>query len=82
MGPCEPAKQIYFCAFCNGPGTTRHHLFPGQGRHETIRLCRRCHNEVHWYFSNAELAMKFNSEERLRCELEKRKRELMESWEP
>lgn len=38
MGPFEPveAKQIYFCAFCNGPGVV-------ELEHGT-RLCTPCHN--------------------------------------
>lgn len=78
MGPCEPRKQkqIYFCFLCNGPGTSKHHLVPKQVRQYRgttanliVRTCRKCHNDIHYYFSNWELATKFNSEERLRNEL-------------
>jgi hypothetical protein len=78
MGPVEPygQVQIYFCAICNGPGTTRHHLIPRStrnGNRDTILLCRDCHADVHWFFSNWELALKFNTEELLKTELAKRK---------
>jgi hypothetical protein len=81
MGPCEPwtAKQIYFCAFCPGPGVTKHHLVPrsvrdfrGPGK-LTIRLCNDCHADVHRFFSLLELARRFNTEKSLREELKKRK---------
>lgn len=84
MGPCEPwtQKQVYFCVICNGPGGTRHHLVPKsierdhpkfKNRKDTIRLCSRCHREVHYYFSHWELAVKFNSAETVKSELHKRK---------
>ena len=38
-----------------------------------IRLCPRCHKDVHYYFSNWELAVKFNSLESLTGELKTRR---------
>jgi hypothetical protein len=83
MGITEPRdqKQIHFCAICGGPGTSRHHLVPrgvrGQispnPRTELIRTCASCHREIHYYFSHWELALRFNTEERIKTELAKRK---------
>lgn len=82
MGPCEPwnQKQIYFCAICGGPGGTRHHLVPKlvakqrkKLHEEIIRTCRKCHDDIHFYFSHYELAEEFNTEDSLRRELRKRK---------
>ena len=76
---------IYTCVICGGPGGSRHHLIPKSVRdkyltlqqnadlHATIRTCPRCHGDIHFYFSNWELALKFNTEEALRIELRERK---------
>jgi len=85
MGPTEPLdqKQIYFCAICGGPGSTRHHLIPKAiyaypprtktSGNLTIRTCPQCHSDIHYYFSHWELALQFNTEERIKTELSKRK---------
>lgn len=78
QGTFPPGEQvqIYFCAICNGPGSTRHHLAPVATKMPymgIIRLCPRCHKEVHYYFSNWELAVKFNSLESLTGELKTRR---------
>lgn len=68
--------QIFFCALCNGPGSTRHHFAPVATKMPhmgTCRLCPRCHREVHYYFSNWELAVRFNSLESLSGELKIRR---------
>jgi len=84
-----PDKQIYFCAICNGPGTTLHHFTPKQTAkrlnnvdlesildfdyYKTIRVCRRCHDDIHYYLSHWELATKYNNESSLINELNNRK---------
>lgn len=76
-------RQIHFCFICGGSGATRHHLIP-KATHpsmrgnrffwrETVRTCRRCHDEIHQHFSHWELALQFNSTERLKGALKKRK---------
>jgi hypothetical protein len=83
MGIVEPIKQrqIYFCALCGGNGTSSHHLFPKSAWKRMnpkplmrfMRLCGKCHNDIHFYFSVWELALKFNTPETIKPELEKRK---------
>jgi hypothetical protein len=73
-------EQKYFCFICGGPGSTRHHLVPKSfvprgflNGHAMIRLCPNCHAEVHFYFSNYDLAIHFNTAEKLKNELVRRK---------
>lgn len=72
--------QIYFCELCNGPGSTKHHLVPKSVRLERglqanaiMRACGRCHSDIHYYISNWELATQFNSPEKIKLELKRRK---------
>ena len=76
----EGNKQIYFCAICNGPGSTRHHLIPtealkrskffNKSNHQVmVRLCVKCHETINYYFSNWEMAVKYNTIEKLITEL-------------
>lgn len=68
-----PEQQKYFCAICCGPGSTKHHLVPkGLGtpnNNNVIRLCRKCHVLVYYFFSHWELAMFFNTEQTIKTEL-------------
>jgi hypothetical protein len=82
MGPFESLDQmqVHFCGICNGPGTSRHHFIPKEVVHvnparkdDTVRLCSVCHRDVHFYFSNMELAMWYNTTDSIRPELERRK---------
>ena len=86
MGIIEPKdqKQIYFCAICGGNGGTKHHLLPKSTRREwrgpggsqmmpTMRTCRKCHDDIHYFISHWELAMFFTSEDKLKNELARRK---------
>lgn len=77
--------QIFWCEFCHGPGSTKHHLIPhslktyvspAQRIRETIRLCSRCHTEVHYFFSNSELGYTYNDPALLLKELEARRTRL------
>jgi len=79
----RPTGQIYFCFFCGGPGSTKHHLFPRsiadrigaskEQKQKVIRLCPRCHQDVHFYFSHYELATRFNDHVKLKLEWQVRK---------
>jgi hypothetical protein len=40
---------------------------------ETVRACRKCHDDIHYYFSHLELATQFNQPDLLRMELKQRK---------
>jgi hypothetical protein len=82
MGPIEPLnqKQVHFCVFCQGPGTSKHHVLPrslglrGEGSKPiTVRTCRPCHNDIHRFFTNLELGQTYNTVETLKPELERRK---------
>jgi len=91
MGTIEShnQKQIHFCAICNGPGSTKHHLWPQKLRRQILngapgnsdspswgavmRVCGSCHADIHFYFSHWELAMKYNEPERIKTEMAKRK---------
>ena len=76
-------EQVYFCVFCNGPGTSKHHLIPQEILKQrdldldlhfrrTVRSCRKCHRAIHDLFSNEELADDYYTLELLRPEFERR----------
>ncbi len=81
--PKDETIQIYTCFVCGGPGTTRHHFVPKHARmkmkrhdtksKDTVRACSHCHSDIHYYFSNWELAVKFNTEATLVEELRNRR---------
>lgn len=80
MWPSGETHQLYFCAICGGPGSTKHHLVPKAVRikrgllaNKIMRCCPKCHADIHYYFSHWELATRFNEEKPLKAELEKRK---------
>lgn len=67
------------CALCiTRRANNRHHLVPVSMRHVArikagkIWTCRKCHVDVHWYFTNQELALEFFDVEKLRWELKLR----------
>jgi 5-methylcytosine-specific restriction protein A len=55
---------------------TVHHLIPrefGGGPEDTSKLCIPCHKQVHALYPNSELAVRLNTIEKLRDDLEIRK---------
>lgn len=68
------------CALCSDRiAYNRHHLVPRSkahirpDQHGRIWTCRQCHVEVHWYFTNQELALEFWQTPKLKEELERRR---------
>lgn len=77
--------QKFWCHFCGGPGTTKHHLVPRSVVDRcpqyriwgTIRLCRPCHDEVHRLFGPLELGLKWNDPVNLQLEFYRRRNRLV-----
>lgn len=60
-------QEIPVCPFCKRPAIhlKRHHLVPqsrgGKGPGSMVDSCISCHRAIHAFFSNKELAAKYNT---------------------
>lgn len=61
-------ERIFPCEVCEqSPSSSRHHLVPKElGGTQTIRICRQCHALIHRNTSNADLADKYYTVEKLK----------------
>lgn len=79
--PSESGSEFKKCVLCStNVALSRHHLVPRSKSHVrsqrgTIWVCKGCHTDVHWFFTNMELAVQFYDTDKLRYELEKRRKQ-------
>ena len=66
-GVQEGVSEVPTCPFCKRPAIhlKRHHLVPrsrgGKGEEVMVDSCISCHRACHAFFSNKELATKYNT---------------------
>jgi len=69
-GPCPICGRELIA----GPSVNEHHLIPRSRKgKETITLHRICHSKIHSLFSEKELAMEYNTADKLRAHPEMQK---------